>query len=276
MDLAQALTELWRRKLLIVVGLVFAIAAAVLTVYDVPEKLPPRFEKKSLQYGTAQVKLVVDAPNSPIANLTRDLAPLSTRAGVYARLVDTAEVKRLIGARMGIPPEAIGTGATPGESRATRGREVSAMERSGEIAVEENGYRIVANAVPDSPIISVLTQGPTGDEAARLADATADGIRAYIKQIQDEEQVRPEYRIELLQPGAALGGMVNEGVDKQMVALAFGGTLVGWCLLILLGVHLRNSTRERHAELLAAQELHRPSTNGHGDLSPEQRKLVHP
>ena len=273
MDLAQALNELWRRKLLIAVGVVFATAAAVLTLYDVPEKLPPRFEKKQLEYGVAQMTLVVDAPESPIGNLTKDFTPLAARASVYARLVDTAEVKALIGRRMGIPPEAIATGATPAESEATRGREVGAMERAGELAVEGHGYRIVANGAPESPIIGIRTQGPTGEEAARLADATAYGIREYIKQIQDEENVRADYRTQLLQPGAALGGMVNESVDNQMVILAFFGTLIGWCLLILLGAHVRNTTRERHAELLAG-DLHRPSTNGHGDLSPEQRKAV--
>ena len=281
MDLARALTELWQRKLLLVVGAVVGIVAALLTAFSV-SGFPPKIEKKSLEFGTAQTRLLVDAPESPIANLKSEFAPLSARAAIYARLVESATVKRFIGERMNLPPEAIAagtTGATAGATEQTKGRETSATVRAQELVGESVGYRISATAPENFPFVGIIAQAPSAKEAAKLANATADSLREYITRLQDGQNVPAANRARIKQPGEAQGALVNQGVDKQMMVLAFVGLFGLWCMGILLLVHMRESQRERKAE-----EAFRASLDGggHGAVDPDgrvgepQRPLVHP
>jgi hypothetical protein len=280
-DLARALTELWRRKLWLVLGLLLAISAAVTTVYDVDvSSFPPKTEKKTLVFGTATTRLLVDAPRSPIGNLDAEFGPLTARAGIYAKLVDSVPVKKRVAERMGLPMDAIITSGVPPTSDSTRGRETSAGARAQELVGEGGGYRLNAGSAEGLPFVALQAQAPTAQEAEELANAGAEALREYVVKFQRDQNVPAESRARIKQPGLATGVLVNPTVDRQMMVLAFVGLFGAWCMLILLIVHLRESQRERRAsEALQARLVEEglsdpPSANG--TTTAEERTLVHP
>src|SRR4051812_41686151 len=95
LDLAEALRTLWRHKLWLLLAVLLAGAAAVVTLYR-PVGFPPKFHTRNLEFGTAQTQVLVDSNASPLAALDRDFEPLAARAAVYAGLLQSEPVSRLI------------------------------------------------------------------------------------------------------------------------------------------------------------------------------------
>ena len=256
MDLAQALRVLWKQKRWLAVGAVLAALAAISTVYDV-HGFPPRFEKQTYAFGTATTQILVDAPSSPVVNLSRQFDPLTTRAGIYARLIDTVPVKTVIAKLAGIPPYAIITGGPP-LAGTDRGREVTPAQRTNELLGEGGGYRIYTSSREGLPIITVTAQAPDALSAVKLADSTAQGLKNYVVALQVRDNTNLEDRVELKQLGSAGGGLVNSTTDRKAAALAGIGVFGFVCVLILLIAYLRRSWHD--PELVVAPP---GSSNGH-------------
>ncbi len=220
-------------------GAVLAVLAVLSTAYSLTG-FPPRLEKQTYAFGTATTQILVDAPNSPVANLSLRFDPLTTRAGIYARLIDTVPVKTVIAELAGIPSGAIITGGPP-IAGTDRGREVTPAQRTTELLGEGGGYRIYTSSREGLPIITVTAQAPDAASAGRLADSTAQGLKDYIVALQVRGKTNPNDRVELRQLGSARGGLVNSTTDRKAAALAGIGVFGLVCMLILLVAHLRRS-----------------------------------
>lgn len=246
MDFAQVLMELWRRRVWLLVGLVVATVVAVSTVYRV-SLFPPDLESRQLELGVADTQLLVDAPNSAITDLGIGFKQLSERAGVYTRLMTTRPVRRAIARRMDVPEEAIVTVAPLPNSVPRAGREPDRPTRANEILDEIGRLVLTFTSVPTAPTITIQAEAPTGETAVRLADAAAEGFTAYVEKRERVEGVPPSRRVALRQLGSAQGGTIAEGVDLKLAALAFAGTFLVWCLLVLLVSNVAASMRTLRA-----------------------------
>ena len=105
MELARALVQLWQRKIWVAAGIV----VAALAVFGSREVL------KSKVYAAASTQMVVDSPQSALANIAPDLGPYTARAGIYSRLMTSPQALDAIGRAAGIPGRQI-TAQGPAEA----------------------------------------------------------------------------------------------------------------------------------------------------------------
>lgn len=259
MEVGYVPRQLWRLRLWVLFGVVVAGLGAVASAYRITPGLPPSFEEKSLRVGTASTELLVDVPESLLASLDMELFPLSSRALVYARLISSEAIKKEVSRKIGVPATAIAaTGPPPPGSE--RGREVSAEVRAQELVNEPDEYRMLAFRAKKSPMVSVFTQGPTREEAVKLANVAAAALSRHVDVLERRQKVRKGLRLRVTPLGAAHGGVVNEGSNKILAGLVFIGLFLVWCLGVLAVSGLVAGHRRAHSTRDEIGRVLRPST----------------
>ena len=243
MDLVNAVRDLWRYRVLVLVVIGIGALGALAT----QKKLtiwPPSVESKSLEYGAAQTQILIDSENTPIVNLTKDFDPLVSRAEIYAQLMTSAPIKKAIGRAAGVPGSRIVTTSPVDPNQPSAAKEPTAGRRGNQILAETVPLRLFFETQPDQPIITISSQAPTGQQAVELANAAVRGFKRYIALIQDEQQVPTNQRVVVSQLGPAVGGLVNEGANRAAAVLAFLAMLVGGAILVLFIANLRRGLQE--------------------------------
>jgi hypothetical protein len=232
MELVRTLKILWRRRRLVALGALIAVAAAILSVYQVG-LVPPSLTSRTNVFATASTQILVDTPDSAFANLADDVDPLNTRASVFARFLASPVAIELIARKAKLPASAIEGQGPYEQNLPLSAQEPTAEQRSSQIVGERALYRLRFENNPDLPIISVFAQAPTRDEAIKLASAVPAALSAYIERIQTQQQTPANRRVEIRQLGNATGGVVNSGVNAQIATLVFIVVMVGWCMLLI-------------------------------------------
>ena len=254
MEIGYIVSELWRLKKWVAAGLAVAFLASMSVLYDLPS-----FKTKSFELGAASTEVIVEPANSPLGLLGADpqtASSLVTQAGLYASLLGAPPVKQIIGEKAGIPAGLIATTGQPTGQGGQTGREIAAEQRGSELVAEANSYRILSSTRNDLPLISIFTQAPTAEEAARLANAAVAGLTTYVDDIAAKERVVG--RLRLRQLGEATGGSITNHASAKVAAMAFVGAFAAWCVLVLVTTRLRSSWR-------AAQARERAGARGVGD-----------
>ena len=82
-----------------------ALILTLLTGYR-PSFFPPGMEKRSIGFGAATAQILVDSPSSALADLSRDTAPLATRALVFTQFMSSFSFKESIAQAAGLHGEA--------------------------------------------------------------------------------------------------------------------------------------------------------------------------
>lgn len=242
MEIGYVASELWRLRRWVALGTIVAVVAAIAVLYELPS-----FEKKSFELGAASTDVLVERSGIPLGVIGTDEA-LAGEAILYARLLGTPPVKERIAQKAGVSVGPIANSTQTGQT----GREVASEQRAGELVEEGNSYRILATPAPDLPLISIAIQGPTAQEAARVADAAVFGLRTYVSDIAAAEGVSRNVRFRQL--GLATGGTVTQNANVKVAGMAFVGAFVAWALLVLLAARLRAGWRESQATERLSQD----------------------
>jgi hypothetical protein len=74
--------------------------------------------------------------------------------------------------------------------------------------------------------VSIYAQAPSAKAAFQLAAGTVAGVRAYISQLEREQNVPALAQTQIRELGSAEGGTVNSGADPIMAVLAFVGIVI--------------------------------------------------
>jgi hypothetical protein len=232
MELARTLKILWLRRRLVALGALFAMVAAILSVYRVG-LFPPSLTSRTNVFATASTQILVDTPNSAFADLAYDLESLDTRASVFARFLASPAAVALIAREANIPSDAI-EARGPFELNVPEVQQAPTAERrSSQILGEGALYRLRFENNPSLPIVSVYAQAPSREEAARLAAAAPAALGDYIDRIQARQDTPAKQRVETRQLGRATGGIVNQGANLQIATLVFVVVLGAWCMLLI-------------------------------------------
>jgi uncharacterized protein involved in exopolysaccharide biosynthesis len=262
-DIAIALRKIWSHKF----WLIPVIAIAVLTGLSVAYKvtlIPPNLEKKSFQFGSASTEVLVDSERSSIAALEIPLDALSERAGVFGQLLRSNPVRGRIASELGVPEAAIAIDTVAAETTATAS-EPSAAERAQDLGAASQGLLVFYRT--SGPVIEISTQAPTGRMAARLANTAAGALSDYLDDLQAEQGVVGDLRVQLTQIGTPIGSDVNQSADKTMAVLAGLAIFALGVLLILLVPRfvegMRRARELEHAEWAQVNALNPSSSNGH-------------
>ena len=244
MDLVRIIVTLWQRRVWVAVVAVIAFAGAMVNVYHVG-LAPPSLEKKSIEFGAAQTQIMIDTPNSALVRLSDDIVTLGSRASIFSSFLSSEPVQKAISKEAGVPEGVIAVNAstgTPGQTQS--GKESSADQRANELIKEGLGYSVTFGARPQLPVILINTQAPSGEQAVKLADAAAAGVRNFVTSTQEEQNIAPGARMVVRQLGSATGGTVNEGASKLFTMLIFMALFIIGCVLVVLFSSLGSTVKD--------------------------------
>jgi hypothetical protein len=237
MEFIESLKILWSRKLVTAAIVVLAIAAAVAV----------RLTVRSTPSGAATVQILVDSPDSALANLSQETVPLTTRASVLAQVMTSAGVLEQIASAAHVPVSemtAQGPYSGPGQSLNVI---TPAEARSNQLVGEGAKYRLTFVAQTNEPVVTASVQGPTAAAAESVAAGIYPGVQAYVTQLQKESATPAAHQVTIRQLGPPQAGSVSSSARSTLMAVAlFGVLLIG--LLGLLGIEgLRRRSREHAA-----------------------------
>ena len=265
MDLIDALKALRRRWKWVLIGILPVTYLALSTAYHVGTT---GLHKKSLQYGAATTTLLVDSPKSTIVQADGNITQLANIATVFAEFYDTTALQTRIASRLHVSPGSIAISVPNQDPNVpTTGQNVG--QRNTGLLQESNSMQLLVEPQPGLPMISLYAQGPTGTAAVSLANAAAHSLDRYINSLRSlpvnqteiarasASGVAPPARVTVRQLGPAVGGTVDPGTNKKIVALAFVGLLIVDCFIVIMLNGFVERWR-RHSEL----EAHAAATAG--------------
>lgn len=244
MDLATAINQLLRRKWWVALVTLAAVFAALLTAYNM-KGFPPKFEKKSLEFGAAGAQILVDSPGTTLADLRREFTPLAERAQVYSQFMASPAVKDAIAKAAGLPPNLLVAEASLATENLPRSAvEPGEGERANELLAEGVGYRLSFEAQEDLPIVSIQSQAPTAAAAIKLADSAVTGLKNYLRTAEAQQEIPEKRLVQIVPLGKAKGGMVNSGVNRIVAGMVFMAVFGLGCALILVAVNVAAGMRQ--------------------------------
>lgn len=222
MELAQALIQLWERKIWLLVGLIVAGVAG----FGVHKAA------KSSVYAAATTQMVVDAPRSALGDIQSSLEPFTARAGVFALLMTSPQALGAIGHAAGIPGNEIAAQGPP---------QANLPQVSSSPTPVDTPYKLQLNQDPTLPTVDIYAQAPTAKEAVDLANGAVTGFATYLKSLQVQGSVPTGQRVEIRQLGSAIGGVVNSSASTKMAGIVGFVVLLLWCGGILFFAKLRTA-----------------------------------
>jgi hypothetical protein len=242
----SALRELWKRKVLVAISVVIALAFAILAVYQVSGT---SISKRGSTEAHGSSEILIDSARSPIAGSKRDISGLISRAGVFARLMAGGDVVAQIAEDAGLDPEQIavaGPSPLPGEAPGMTEAEAALP------------YGLTFAEVPELPIVSVTTRAPTVKEAAALAEAAPEALRGVIRSVQEQQATPAKEKVEVRVLGPPQAKLSDSGPGNKMAAAIFF-VVLAFEIGLILGIPRLVAAwrREDHeeAELAAAPDV---------------------
>jgi len=260
MEFVAILRLLWRRRLLVTAAGLLALLIGVSMAYRLG--LPP--QSRSYQVGVGSVTALVDTPSSQVVDLGggagSDVQTLSGRASLLASLMTSSPIKDEIAARAGVAADAFVTIPPANGGAATA---EATGDSLGSISPNDRRASILKASIPQLessqvPIISVRTQAPDAEAAARLANDSIAVLQEHLKSVAGTDKVPAARRVVVRQLGPARSITVSRGAGKTM---AIAVTIIVFLLACALIVGV--SALARGWRNLA--ELERSS----GDARPE-------
>ena len=223
MDFVTILLELSRRRLLVVLVALLAIAAGWAVAYKA--SFPP--ERRSYDVGIATARILVDTPRSQVVSVApKGSETLGARANVLASLMVDGEIKDIIANRAGLRPQRLLTSAQVAgdEEVKTPGRDDYAL-KTGVVLTSDQA---------ELPIIRVEAQAPEPQQAAKLADAAVAGLGQYLDSKAAGEPVSDTRRLRVSGLGAAQAHEATRGPGRIMAVAVTLLIFVAGCGAIVL------------------------------------------
>jgi capsular polysaccharide biosynthesis protein len=254
MELIDALAALWRRKLLVLLGIVVAGVAGILTIYNVRFSSPFLVKKSSISYGVASSQLLVDFQRSTVSDATQDDTALVTRAATYSGLLGSTQVMRDILRTAHLGNQALLSVTGPYAVNEPRAQtQAPANQRAFQVASEVDNYTLEVSNAAGSPVISLYEQGPNAAAALRLANAVPVAFRQFLKSMTPSKRHVVASRLVTVRDlGAPVAKTIGGSSVRTLAGAGVGvGVFVLWCLVVLGGmrlaevIRLRRETRAR-------------------------------
>jgi hypothetical protein len=225
-NLIRYLKELWRRRVLVAVSIFLAAAISVLAVFQV-SVFPPSISKRAKVEAHGSIEILVDSSRSPLADARRDLTGLTTRAGVFARLMAGGNVIDQMAKAIHVPVKQIdvaGPVPLPGEAPGVA-----------QAPPQIHPYGVAIAQADELPIVSVETRAPTVRDARALAAAAPAAIRAVVRSVQAQQGTPAGKRVQFRILGPAQGAIKNDAKGKKFALVLFVA-LLSLCIVLILGI----------------------------------------
>lgn len=244
MELAEIFRILWSRKLLTGLVVILAVCAAVAA----------RLSVSSVPSGAATVQILVDSPDSALANLSTETMPLTTRASVFAQVMTSQAVLEPIAAAAGVPTSEITAQGPYSGSGEALNTVTPSPARGNQLIAEKTKYKITFVAQANEPVVTASVQGPNADAAAHVAASIYPGVQKYVASLQKQSATPAANRVTIRELGPPQAGAVNSSSRTTFMVAGFLGVLILGLLALLVVEGVRRHTGDEDAfeqELLA-------------------------
>jgi capsular polysaccharide biosynthesis protein len=254
LELTEIFRILRRRRVMTLLVILAALAGAV--GIDLSSKAIPT--------GTATTQILVDSPQSALADLQQDTGPLSVRASVFAQAMTSRLVLDSIARADGIPSgDLTAEGPYSGPAQALNVPTPSPA-RSAQLIAAKPLYRLTFVAQAAIPIITVAVQGPSAAAAGRLGNSVYPGVRSWLDSLQTGDRVPPSKRVTIRQLGSAQTASINSSTSTVLAA-------VGAIAILMLGalfIAAFDTRARRRARAIDASSAGSPDVPVNGVRSP--------
>jgi hypothetical protein len=236
MELVHIAKALWRKKVWLALGFVLATLAATSMVYQ----LGPSPKSKTVRYGAGQTEILIDSPSSVIGDLKRDVPSLIARGGIFERFLATDEATKAIAKAAGLPANQIAVVAP--KLFIDGVPDAKSAERASKLA-GKRPYLIQVQQGDDLPVLSIVSQAPTPDEARKLANGSATALADVVERLQKDSGVPENRLLTIRQLGTASAGEIVENPSKLKAVAVFVVVFGFACFLILAGPAIADAWR---------------------------------
>jgi hypothetical protein len=273
MEIAHALRRLGKHPLLLALGVLVAVAAAILSVYRIDDG---SLKARSLQHSAATTQVLVDSEPSSLGSVSESFEALSARAEVYANFMTSPTLLEVIARQVHLSASQLYAAGPVNAAEPRVEQEPTALKRNVEITGETKPYRLNFESQANLPTITINSQAPTTTQAVELANAAAVGLKRYVADVATTERIGKHSRVVIRQLGPATGGVVDGGISRTLAVMVFVLVMVLWCVLMLAASRARELWRASAPEPgedpdSAWSEL--PSHQGNGRMSEEEVHL---
>ena len=219
MDLGRHLRELFRLRRSVVICFAVAALATVNMIYHLPS-----FQPRAVEMASATTEVLVDTRLSSVHDLRQgssEFEKMTNRAVLIGNVMASPPVLRYIGRRAGVAPERIRAQPplTTEFPRPLSGFGEDPKTR--DLLESTDQYRLNIKANPTVPILQVYAQAPNADAAATLANASIEGLRAYLADTARVQGTAAEDLVRLQPLGRAEGVVINGGIRFQLALATF-------------------------------------------------------
>jgi len=215
--------ELWGQKLGLAIALAVALIAATRVLFSIG-LLPPSLERHPLGLASASTQAIVDTPRSSVIDLRADtysFTGLTNRALLLGNVMASPPVREYIARRAGVPASLIRVQAplTPEQPRVVT--DGAHQPKTSDLLRSPEEYRLNVQANPTVPVLNVYAEAPDGSAAARLANASVEGLRDYLRALSSQHGTPLARQVRVVQLGRASGGTIDSGAGIKLAALVF-------------------------------------------------------
>jgi hypothetical protein len=203
-----------RRTPTLLVGV--ALVAGVLSIAHITLS-PPAITFSSPGPATARASVVVDTPDSILADLrqsTENLQTLDDRGAVLGSVIGSPPVREYVAKALGV-----------------RRDQVQIVPPGMEPQTTNAPYQMTIDVNAEVPILDLQAQAPTGAGAVKFANAAVTGLRAYMNDLAAQQAIHTADRVRVTRVGSAVVDYAKPGPDWMhgiiVFALVLGGAYFG-------------------------------------------------
>lgn len=225
MELLTPLRLLARRRVMLVFGLLLALAAGAAASGKLAVGPLASPEQRS---AIATAEIQVDNWRPLAADVRASSATIAEQAIMLAERLTADDARRLIARRAGVPFDDL---RVLSSRTAIVGRP-SAVARAAVDAASsaQSRYRLTVSSTAEAPIISVLAAAPDRTSAARIAAASG----AAVKQLVDEAGATAHRAVQVKRLAAPRTATVVSGGAKPLLGVIVAPIVfVAWCWFII-------------------------------------------
>jgi hypothetical protein len=239
MQLIIAWQRLRRHRIALAAAVLLSAVVAVTLTYHVKPGFPPQLQTKRYVVGVANERVLVDTPDSIVADLNPSgAASLSVHAQLLADLFSSEPIRVAIAREAKIPvqnlsviPPAV-AGAAPVQSPLATATVPPAKQANLTIGVDST-----------LPLVSIAAQAPNQTAANELADGAVRALQGYLRSVATTQKI-PLSRQPVIQALGGQSGTTTAGPSRALGAVAAIVILALSCYLILFVDGIRARLRE--------------------------------
>ncbi len=215
--------ELWGQKIGLAVALAVALIAATRVLFSIG-LFPPSLESSSVGLASASTQAIVDTPRSSAIDLRTDtysFTSLTNRALLLGNVMASLPVREYISRRAGVPAALIRVQAplTPEQPRVVT--DGAHQPKTSDLLRSPEEYRLDVQANPTVPVLDIYAEAPDGKAAAKLANASVEGLRDYLRALASQHGTPLARQVRVVQLGRASGGTIDSGAGLKLAILVF-------------------------------------------------------